>query len=106
MHEFCLEDNCYAVSHLQLLLALIMPVVSIPWNVFKPELSCNILYVSPRVCCVRATITDIAYFVIVQVVRLFGQHSPPCIMASLSLWYQLRRQRLPSSVSSEGKPFL
>ncbi len=52
---------------MQLLLPLIMPVavrcLALPLECIQAEVSCNILYAGPRVCCVKAIITDTACIV-------------------------------------------
>ena len=57
-----------------LLLGIVHACCLNPLECIQADLSCNILYVGPRVCCAKAMITDIAYIVTVEVVRLFGQH--------------------------------
>jgi len=93
----------YAVSQLQLLLVLFMPVVSSVLNVFQQN--CHAVFcMQAQECAVsRQSSQTLLALLQLKLCDCLANISPPCITASLSLWYQLRRQRLRSSVSSEGK---
>ncbi len=68
MHGSCLEDNFLCRVTTAVAVGTVHACCLLCLECIPAELSCSILYAGPRVCSVKAIITDIACIVTVEVV--------------------------------------